>query len=791
MTPFGLTGRLAATSAKHPWRVIGAWIALIVTAIVISIGFPANLSTDFALTNDPEHVRADNLIAERMQGETPPSPHEYVIVESTGGLTVDTPEFRAYVDAFVADLSAQDNVASVLSFYTLDDPRLVSDDRMATIVPVFFADLDVDAHPFLSYIDERDGAEGFTVVTGGLKSIDIAFIETSESDLLTGESIGISVALLVLVVVFGTLVAAGIPLVLAILAITVSVGITMLVGHAFDLSIFVINMMIMIGLAVGIDYTLFIVGRYREERAKGLDNVSAIVRTGDTASKAVLFSGLTVVTALIGMLIVPSSLFKSLGAGAIFVVIVAMLATLTLLPAAFSLIGNNIERGRGRSLLLVVAGALLLFVALFNAIGAPIFFTYVYIALAIAAVVLAVLRIDPFHRRENTARRNFWDGLTAFVMRRPGTIVALTVAIMLGVSAFYFTIDLGESGVSTLPQETSAYRAFNLMETRFSAISLESPNTVVIDAANVNAADVQAGIARLTEAMAADERFAGTATVVNSAGTLAVIDVPMSNDVRSSASVDAIKELRSEYIPTAFEGVNAEVLVGGPTAFSVDFMEMVTLYTPLVFAFVLGMSFLLLMLAFRSVVVPLKSVLMNLLSVGASYGLLVLVFQHGVGNELFGFRQVERIDAWVPLMMFSILFGLSMDYHVFLLSRIREHYDVTRRNSESIAHGLRTTGSMITGAALIMVAVFGGFAMGELSMFQQMGFGLATAVILDATVVRSILVPASMQLLGDRNWYFPSWLEWLPKVSVEGVPEVAMQEWEQRGGVVPEGVTAD
>jgi putative drug exporter of the RND superfamily len=211
----------------------------------------------------------------------------------------------------------------------------------------------------------------------------------------------------------------------------------------------------------------------------------------------------------------------------------------------------------------------------------------------------------------------------------------------------------------------------------------------------------------------------------------------------------------------------------------------VSTYTPIVFAFVLGMSFLLLMLAFRSIVVPLKSVLMNLLSVGASYGLLVLVFQHGIGNQIFGFQRVERIDAWVPLMMFSILFGLSMDYHVFLLSRIREHYDLTRRNSESVAHGLRTTGSMITGAALIMVAVFGGFAMGELSMFQQMGFGLATAVILDATIVRSVLVPASMQLLGDRNWYFPSWLEWLPAVSVEGVPT------EPGTSMAPDGATAD
>ncbi|HUG15675.1 MAG TPA: MMPL family transporter [Thermomicrobiales bacterium] len=791
MQPFGLTGRLAALSARHPWRVIGAWVALIVIAMAITAGFPASLSTEFALTNEPEHVRADKLIRERMRGETPPSPHEYVIVQSNAGLTVDAPEFQSYLAAFVADLSIQDNVAAVESHLTHDNQRLVSDDRTATIVPVFFERLGQDAHPFLDYIDGRDGQHGFTVVTGGLESIDIVFIETSESDLLTGESIGVSVALLVLVLVFGTLVAAGIPLALAILAITVSIGITMLVGHVFDLSIFVINMMIMIGLAVGIDYTLFIVGRYREERAKGLDNIAAIVRTGDTASKAVLFSGLTVVAALLGMLIVPSSLFKSLGAGAIFVVIVAVSATLTLLPAAFSLIGLGIDRGRGRSLMATLAVALLVFAALFNAIEAPVFFIYAYIALAVVSLVLAALGIDPFHRVGASKRASFWERLTIFVMRRPAAIVALTVTLLVGVSAFYFTIDLGESGVSTLPSETTVHRAFTLLDEKFSAISLEAPNTIVVDAANVNDPDVQAGIARLTGSLHADPDFAGATTTVNRAGTLAVIDAPMSHDVRSSASVNALNRLRDDYIPTAFDGVEAEALVTGPTAFSVDFMDMVNLYTPIVFAFVLGMSFLLLMLAFRSIVVPLKSVLMNLLSVGASYGLLVLVFQHGIGNQIFGFQRVERIDAWVPLMMFSILFGLSMDYHVFLLSRIREHYDLTRRNSESVAHGLRTTGSMITGAALIMVAVFGGFAMGELSMFQQMGFGLAVAVILDATIVRSVLVPATMQLLGDRNWYLPKWLEWLPKVSVEGVPEAEIQAQERESGVVLEGATAD
>ncbi|HEV3471892.1 MAG TPA: MMPL family transporter, partial [Actinomycetota bacterium] len=235
----------------------------------------------------------------------------------------------------------------------------------------------------------------------------------------------------------------------------------------------------------------------------------------------------------------------------------------------------------------------------------------------------------------------------------------------------------------------------------------------------------------------------------------------------SGSAMSAITRLREVHVPAAFAGTDAEVLVGGETAFNKDVFDAIESYTPIVFTFVLGLSFLLLMMAFRSIVVPLKAIVLNLLSVGAAYGLMVLVFQEGVGAQLFGFGQVEAIEAWLPLFLFSILFGLSMDYHVFLLSRIKERFDLTRDNTESVAYGLRTTGGLITGAAAIMVAVFGGFAAGDLVPLQQTGFGLAVAVLIDATLVRSILVPASMKLLGDRNWYFPRWLAWLPDISVE------------------------
>ena len=291
---------------------------------------------------------------------------------------------------------------------------------------------------------------------------------------------------------------------------------------------------------------------------------------------------------------------------------------------------------------------------------------------------------------------------------------------------------------------------------------------VVIDAPDVTDPAVQDAIARLNAALDGDE-FLGSATLeTNATGDLALLAIAMPGDFSSAESKAALGRLRADYIPAAFEGVGAEVFVGGPTAETVDSVQTQKDYLPLVFTFVLGSSFLLLLVVFRSIVVPLKAVALNLLSVGAAYGILALVFQEGLGASLLGFRESPVIESWLPLFLFAILFGLSMDYHVFLLSRIKEHYDETGSNAASVAHGLRSTAGIITGAALIMVAVFAGMASGELVVFQQVGFGLATAIILDATVIRMVLVPASMELLGDWNWYFPRWMEWLPRINIEG-----------------------
>ncbi|MBA2312030.1 MAG: MMPL family transporter, partial [Actinobacteria bacterium] len=294
-----------------------------------------------------------------------------------------------------------------------------------------------------------------------------------------------------------------------------------------------------------------------------------------------------------------------------------------------------------------------------------------------------------------------------------------------------------------------------------------SPAEIVISG-DPGTPEAKAGIADLQSMLEEDGMFGPSQLRTNEAGDTTVVSAPIAADPSSRAATDAIERVRVDYVPQALAGAGVDVLVGGETAFNKDFFDLTATYTPIVFVFVLTLSFLLLTVVFRSIVVPIKAIIMNLLSVGAAYGLIVLVFQKGVGADLLGFQQVESIEAWLPLFLFSILFGLSMDYHVFLLSRIREHFDLTHNNTESVAHGLRTTGGLITGAAVIMVAVFGGFAAGDLVSLQEMGFGLAVAVFLDATIVRSVLVPATMRLLGDRNWYLPKWLSWLPDVKVEG-----------------------
>ena len=377
------------------------------------------------------------------------------------------------------------------------------------------------------------------------------------------------------------------------------------------------------------------------------------------------------------------------------------------------------------------------------------------------------LPTEALARFDESRPGGFWDWVSRTVMRQPIVSLVLFGGLLLAAAFPLLDLHIGFAGVSTFPDRIESKQGFLILDQEISA-GVTSPAEIVIDG-DIDSEPVQTGIQRLKAALDTDSAFAPPRPLeVNDARDLALLSVPVAGDSAEKEAQETVKRLRGQYIPAAFAGVPAEVLVTGETALNLDFFELSKDAMPIVFTFVLGVSFLLLMLVFRSIVVPLKAILLNLLSVGATYGILVLIFQEGVGNDLLGFEQSPIVEAWIPLFLFSILFGLSMDYHVFLLSRIRERFDQTGDNAGSVAFGIRSTGRLITGAALIMVAVFWGFSAGDLVGLQQMGFGLGIAILLDATIVRMVLVPASMRLLGKWNWYLPSVLSWLPDFRVEG-----------------------
>ena len=728
----GFTGRVAGFAARHPWPTLGVWLLVLVGAFMLS-GSLNVTGEDGVETTD---ARRASALIQAATGEEPRA-EEFVLVEANEG-PVDEELFASVVSSIVTEMRALPIVDAVASYQDGADVLRTSDGRKALIkVTTSLGQRDEleRADSVLEVVDEANENSGLRVTTIGHMSVERLFQEMAAETFEKGEVIGVLTALVIMLGVFGALVAALIPLVLAIVAVFTAVGIIAIISQINELNTFTVIVTTMVGLAVGIDYSLLIVQRFREERDRGLERYDAISRAGATASRTVLFSGVAVAIALAGMLIMPDILFKSFGIGAITVVVAAVAAALTLLPALLGLLGDRV-----------------------NWLTIPII----------------------GRRRPPESAGGFWGAITRVVTAHPVVSVVVTSALLIGLTAPVTMLELGSGGISMLPEDTDERHAFDVMIEEFSDGIINAD--IVVLAPDVSDGAVQRAIEDLTVSLAADDFFGTAESTVSANGDLVHISVSIAGDVSSDESIAGVLRLRDDYIPEAFASVSAEVLVGGDTASVIDSVAVVWQYVPLIMAAVLVASFLLLLVAFRSIVVPLKAVVMNLLSVGAAYGMVVLVFQQGVGNALFGFQEVPVIETWIPLFLFAILFGLSMDYHVFLLSRIKERYDQAGDNSGSVVYGLHSTASIITGAALIMVAVFGGFALGPLSMFQQMGFGLAVAVILDATIVRMVLVPASMELLGDKNWYFPSWLEWLPKISIEGSREVEVAPASAAGG---------
>jgi uncharacterized membrane protein YdfJ with MMPL/SSD domain len=713
--------RLAEIAVARPVRVLVVWGALVVAGVILSGALLGSaLTSEGDVTNNPESKRAQELIDDRLPQRD--AVDEVVIVRSEQ-VQVTDPAFRRRVSSLVEELRGEGGVAQVSSYLDPGGEALVSADGRAAILPVVLGGEEEERIDDVVLIVERaDGAEGFSVDVTGEFTAGRDFQEVSGEDLSKGElQVGLPAAIIVLLLVFGTLVGAAIPLAMALISIIVGLGLVAVIGQFVELNLFIVNMLVAMGLALGIDYSLFIVSRLREERAKGMAQREAILNVASTATRAVVFSGTAFALAMVGLFLVPDTVMRSLALGAIVVALVSIVVALTFHPALLMVLGDRVDR----------------------------------------------LRLPWLGKRVAASAGSegrFWGAVVRAVMRHPTASLVAAVALLLLATAPLLGLKLGAAGPSSLPDDTRAKQGLVALERDFPAGATE-PVEIVADNRGGSPLDGQVG--QLLRRLGSDPDFAADRATVEEGQGLIVTSVPLTTEASSEEASAAIDRLRDEHVPASFGDDSDRVLVGGVPAEVRDNFAMLGMWLPIVIAFVLALSFVLLTLAFRSIVVPLTAIAVNLLSVGAAYGLLVLVFQEGVGADILGFSQVERIESWVPLFLFSVLFGLSMDYQVFLLSRIHERHSATGDTTDAIVFGVGSTGRLITGAALIIIAVFAGFAAGELVAFQQMGFGVAIALLVDATIVRLVVMPAAMRLLGDRNWYMPSWLEWLPRVEIE------------------------
>jgi RND superfamily putative drug exporter len=700
-------------SARHRKKAIFGWLGFVFVAFALQFVVPMQ-SIVYETSQPGESGRAEKILYEDFKqpgGET-------VLIQNEQ-LSATNPEFQATVQDVVTRMGAVGVIAKVESPFDEGNSGQVSDDGHSVLVGTEIAgpsDKAIDkVEPVMAAVDELQKAHPEYYIGSVGESTNKEVTDAFMEDLAKAGLLSIPLTLIILIVAFGALVAAGIPLMLGVTAVLATFGLVALWSQVFPMNEAVGAMILLIGLAVGVDYSMFYLKREREERAKGRTEDAALEAAAATSGRSVLISGLTVLVAMSGMFLSGDASFASFGVATMTVVAVAMLGSLTVLPAVLSKLGDKVDRGR-----------------------------------------------VPFvHRlRRDDGEGRIWGAIINRVLKRPVISVVVSGGLLVALAIPAFQLKAAQPSIDTFPQ--SLLTTYNRMKEAFPGTEIGA--SVVVKAANVEAPEVQEAIGQLQwRALDSGVMNEPIDVDVNAAKTVAVISIPIEGDGLDATSKQALTALRDEIVPpTVGTLAGAEVAVSGMTAQSEDFNAQMKVAAPVVFGFVLLFAFLLMLISFRSIVIPIKTVILNLLSVGAAYGILVLVFQHGVGKELLGFEFTGGIDPFLPILLFVILFGLSMDYHVFILSRIREGYDSGMATEQAITHGIKTTAGVVTSAAIVMVGVFSIFGVLQAMIFKQFGVGLASAILIDATIVRAILLPATMKLLGDWNWYLPKWLEWMP-----------------------------
>jgi uncharacterized membrane protein YdfJ with MMPL/SSD domain len=718
-----IAARAARWSTRHRKTAIFGWLAFVIVAFAIGNSAIPTETLTKQQSGVGESGRADLAAYEAF----PEKADESVLIHSDD-LQAGDPQFHAAVADTIERLDETKGVEHLIDPYD-DSGAGISPDRHSVLVDyelpgdAVATKASIDA-PLATIDAAAKASPEFAIDAFGSASTEKEFMESLNKDLHKAEFISLPLTLLILFITFGTLVAAGLPVLLAISAVVGTMGLLGPLSHLSPVSDSINSVVLLIGLAVGVDYALFYIRRQREERAAGRSEEASLEAAAATSGRAILISGVTVMTAMSGMYLAGAADFASYATGTIVVVAMAMIGSVTVLPALLSKIGPRIDKGR-----------------------APL--------LGKVKAKVAEIRI--------------WERIVDRVLKRPLLSAVLSTALLVALAIPAFGLNLAEAGDESLPRDMEVVQTIDRVKDAFPSEGVSAD--VVVEAADVTAAPVTAAIDRLGDETAQQrDLFKGDLAVeVSPDKSVAVVSIPTAGEGSDELSNDALDVLRDDLVPaTLGNTAGVEANVTGGTAQTRDFVDSMTSHLPYVFAFVLGAAFLLLLVTFRSIVIPIKAIVLNLLSVGAAYGVLVAVFQNSWAEGLLDFHSSGSIVPWLPLFMFVILFGLSMDYHVFILTRIREAYDNGMSTDDAVAHGIKSTAGVVTSAAIVMVGVFSIFATLSLLDFKQMGIGLAVAVLIDATIIRGVLLPATMKLLGDWNWYLPSKLGWLPQIEREG-----------------------